>query len=1008
MPHLTLASALERLPRPADPERAALRRQRWRETGAAIDEPGLGAFVRGLEQSQDGQRLLDALFGNSPFLTECALADPGVLRRIVEDGPEAAVEAVARDLALCRGPSIETADLAARLRRAKRSIALATAIGDISGYWELERITGVLADFAEQALSAAASHLLRRLAASGAIEIEDQDDPEKGSGLVVLGMGKLGARELNYSSDIDLVVLYDPERVRSSAPDNLQSHFVRLTRSLVRLIEERTEDGYVFRTDLRLRPDPGSTPPALTTLAAEVYYESLGQNWERAAMIKARPVAGDRQAAEACFEWLTPFIWRKHLDFAAIQDIHSIKRQIFAQRGGASIGVAGHNVKLGRGGIREIEFFVQTQQLIWGGRIPALRVQTTLGALQALVNCNRIEPAVAEDMARAYRFLRTVEHRLQMIADEQTHTLPASDRDLHSFAVFMGYDGCEDFVNDLVGHLERVEEHYADLFEEAPSLGATGEIEGSLVFTGGESDPDTIRTLSSLGYANPQVVDAAVRGWHHGRYRAMRSTRARELLTELMPALLKALGKTATPDQALLRFDRFLERLPSGVQLFSMFHANPQLLDLVAEVIGEAPRLADHLSRKPSVLDSVLAGDFFEPLPPAEGLSRELGAALARTQSFEEVLDATRRWAHDRIFQVGVQTLHGLLVPRDMGSTLSRIADCALVHLLEGVQAEFARRHGLLPGGAMVVIAMGKLGSAEMTPASDLDLIFVYSYPEETEISSGPRSLPPSQYYARLSQRFINSVSAHTNEGPLFEVDMRLRPSGNAGPIASSLDAFIHYHDEQAWTWEHMALTRARIVAGPPDLRRRVEEIVAEILTRRRDEDRLVADVAAMRARIDREFATENIWDIKYLRGGLIDIEFIAQYLQLRHAHDEPRVLATNTRTAIERLRDHGRLSPEGSAGLIEALTLWQSLQGLLRLTIEGTVGPEHEAEMSPGLTEALCRAGGAVDFADLKAKIRATAKWVFEEFQRLIDEPARAAAHRLRPEDSGQQEEQS
>jgi glutamate-ammonia-ligase adenylyltransferase len=992
MRDLAFLEASGRLPRPADASAASLRHERWRESVAASAAPDLTAFADGLDKSPAGQHLLEALFGNSPFLTECVLAEPDFLRRTIEQGPDATIDGVLAEIARLGVTEADNAALGRRLRLARRRIALGTAMADICGLWTLDRVTGVLSDFAEAALRAAAAHLLTRAAAAGAFELPDLDNPEKGSGLVVLGMGKLGGKELNYSSDIDLVVFYDPERIRSRNPDGLQAHFIRLARGMVQLLEERTADGYVFRTDLRLRPDPGATPLAISTQAAEIYYETLGQNWERAAMIKARPVAGDAEAAAACQDWLQPFIWRKHLDFAAIQDIHSIKRQIHAYRGGSAIALEGHNVKLGRGGIREIEFFVQTQQLIWGGREPSLRYPTTLGALQALVDFGRVKPEAADELAAAYRFLRNVEHRLQMVSDEQTHSLPKDGAGLQAFGVFMGYRGRDDFAADLLRHLQNVEAHYADLFEDSPSLGAQGRVEGSLVFTGADSDPETLKTLSALGFQNPEVVDATVRGWHHGRHRAMRSARARELLTELMPVLLQALASTSSPDQTFLRFDRFLQQLPAGVQLFSLFHANPQLLTLVAEVIGEAPRLADHLSHRSSLLDTVLSGDFFDPPPGVDRLRDELARQLVRSKDSEAVLDAVRRWAHDRIFQAGIQTLRGLLGPDDAGYAFSNIAEAAIYHLLDPVEREFARHHGRVPGGAIAVVAMGKLGGREMTPTSDLDLIFIYAYSETAEVSDGKRPLAPSLYYARLSQRLINAVTAETGEGALYEVDMRLRPSGNAGPIASSLEAFVRYHDEQAWTWEHMALTRARAIAGPTALRERAEAIIGDVLRRRRDPDKLLVDVADMRARIDKEFHTDVLWEVKYLRGGLVDVEFIVQYLQLRHGHEHPDILVPNTREALKAMHRSGLLPGTTADRLGNALNLWHAVQNLLRLTLEGAVTEERESEMSPGLKAALCAAAGAVDFADLKSRIRATAGAVYEDFQALIDSPARRA----------------
>ncbi len=990
MRHYCFAFEQSDLPAAASPEHAALGIERWRKAAERSEDAGIEVFADSVIGNLTGRRLLEAIFGNSPFLTHTAVLDPGFTHKLLIEGPDSLYTKVIEGLRRCRKDGIDIAELARSLRIAKRRISLLVAVADITGVWPLERITHALSDFAEATLGCAVAYVLKDAASKGAFNLVHPEQPEKDSGLVVIGMGKLGARELNYSSDIDLIVLYDHEKILTDSPEVLQSHMVRLTRNLVRLIDERTADGYVFRTDLRLRPDPSATPLAMPLLAAETYYESLGHNWERAAMIKARPVAGDGVAGEAFLDRLKPFIWRKNLDFAAIQDIHSIKRQINAHRGGSHIALAGHNIKLGRGGIREIEFFVQTQQLIWGGREPKLRSPVTVEALLALAEGGQIAVETGTGLIEAYCFLRRVEHRLQMINDEQTQILPQDEQGLTNLAVFLGYDGKDAFASELLAHLRRVEAHYAELFENAPPLGAPEEALGNLVFTGSEADPDTIRTIKSLGFANPEIVDTAVRGWHHGHCRATRSARARELLTELMPVLLKALANTPFPDAAFLKFDEFLTNLPAGVQLFSMFYSNPHLLDLLAEIIGLAPRLAEHLSRRPSILESVLSADFFDPPPSPDALDVELDRHLVQAGNMEDVLNISRRWANDRRFQVGVRTLLGHIAPAAASRGLSNIAETALNRLLPRIEEEFARKHGRISGSAMVIIAMGKLGGREMTSTSDLDLIFVYTTPDDRAASKGPRPLPPSQYFARLSQRLINAVTAHTAEGRLYEVDMRLRPSGKAGPLASSFKAFVQYHRDAAWTWEHLALTRARVIAGPASLGKKVKTVIRDVLTRPRDEDRLVRDIAEMRERMDSEHHTDSIWEVKHLRGGLVDVEFIAQYLQLKHAHAHPEILSPNTWMVLKRVRDAGLIDSSAADRLTEALALWQTIQGTLLLAIEGRFDKQEGSALPEGLRETLAELGGAVDFAALKAKIETMAKKVHVLFADLIENPAR------------------
>ena len=974
-------SAYASLPPPGDADRARLGFERWRDAAQEIEDPDLAAFMRALAVDETGRRLLASLFGNSPFLTQCSLNEPDLLRRLLQQGPEATFADVEgrlnRDLA-----GADRAAAMRALRLARRRVALLVALSDMAGWWPLERVTGALSRFADLALAAAIRHLLAAAAAAGEFAPPDPDAPERDSGLVVLGMGKLGAGELNYSSDIDLIVLYDAERAPYRGRRDVGHFFVRLTQELVRMMQERTADGYVFRTDLRLRPDPGSTPSAISTVAALAYYESAGQNWERAALIKARAVAGDLAAGRSFLAELTPFLWRRHLDFAAIRDIHSIKRQINAYRGGGRIAVAGHNIKLGRGGIREIEFFVQTQQLIWGGRLPALRVAGTCAGLEILARAGRIAAEAATELAAAYDFLRRVEHRLQMVDDAQTHTIPADAAGLARLATFLGFASVEYFASELLRHLTAVESRYAALFEEAPSLAGPG----NLVFTGSEDDPETLKTLAELGFAEPGAVAALIRGWHHGRYRATRSQRARELLTELVPSLLRAFGASASPDTALLRFDQFLARLPAGVQLFSLLYNNATLLELMAEIMAAGPRLADLLARRPSLLDGVLSAGFFDPPPGPTALAADFARLIDGARDYQETLDIARRWVGDRKFQIGVQMLRARLDGEAAGAAFADIAEAAIAGLLPRVAAEFAAAHGAVAGGGLVVLGLGKLGGREMTVTSDLDLILVYDAPDTVEASDGRRPLPVSTYYARLCQRLINALTAMTPEGNLYEVDMRLRPSGTKGPVASSLAAFRRYHQELAWTWEHMALTRARLVAGAPELAATVTALIAEVLTRPRNRRALAAEVADMRRRMAEQHRHPPPWEVKHRRGGLVDIEFIAQYLQLREAARHPSVLRQNTDAALAAAAEIGALDPKAAAELGAALRLWHNVQGLLKLTV---AEPFDEEAATPALKTLLARGAGAVDFAGLKSDMEAAAARALGHYRAIVEAEA-------------------
>ncbi len=909
-------------PRPYDAARARAAVEEWCEAVAAL--PKLGPDAAVLDDAE--RRILEAMFGNSPFLTRCALHEPAVALALLRDGPEAVL---GRLMAVTTAePGETTAALMTRLRAIKRRAALAVGFADIAGQWDVERVVRALSDFAGRAVTAAVDGLIGAQVAAGALAAPDSGDPSRGCGYVVLGMGKLGARELNYSSDIDLIVLYDPERAPYSGRRPVSEFFIRLTRDLVKILQERTEDGYVFRTDLRLRPDAGATPVAISIGGAEAYYESVGQNWERAAMIKARPIAGDLDVGRDFLDHIQPFVWRRHLDFAAVQDVHAMTRLIRSHHGFGRIAVGGHDIKLGIGGIREIEFFVQIHQLIAGGRRVPLRESTTLGVLRQLAADGVIAIDDADALRAAYLFLRQLEHRLQMIHDEQTHTLPTAEADLERIAAFMGFDTCAAFEVVLLGHLDRVARAYDALLGTASAASRSADDAG-LDF---ESDGAGLAEgLLRLGFRDPQAVIEHVHRWIAGRYPALRNERARELLRKLVPAVLRAFGRSPEPEAALTRFDAFLSGLPAGIQLFSLFNANPRLLDLLVEIMAGAATLASALARSPSLLDAVLQPDFHTVPDDPDALAHDLSEMLRGARDFEDMLNLTRRWTNERKFQVGVQLLLGEADGERAGIALTAVAEAVLGRLVPRVTAEFVEAHGAMPGGQLAILAMGKLGAREMTLASDIDLVIVYDADPAT-MSDGARPLGASDYYARLSKRIINAITALTGEGRLYEVDMRLRPSGSQGPVAVSLAAFADYQHEKAWTWERMALTRARVIFSPPDLAGRIAAVVRQAVTRPEGPTELAAAVAAMRARMAAHDGSTDPWDVKSVRGGLIDLEFIAQFLILRHAERHPELIVGKTIEAFRRFRDAGTLDQSQAQDLIDTAHLLLNVQHLMRL----------------------------------------------------------------------------
>ena len=970
--------------RPLDADRA---RTGLEEIAAAAGDAGFARLKTLLAGKNDIAAFLAAAFDLSPYLRACANRRPDVLDALMDADVESRLAAVLAGIgALGLVADMTEARLMTELRRAKIEAHLLIALADLARAADTRTTVRRLSDLAERAVRAAADFLLREAHEQGKIALPYPDRPSEGSGWILLAMGKLGAHELNFSSDIDLVVFFEPEAPAITDPFEANDLFARLTRRLARILQDRTQDGYVFRTDLRLRPDPGSTPLAIPVEAALHYYESRGQNWERAAMIKARPVAGDLAAGAAFLNELQPYVWRKYMDFAAIADVHSIKRQIHAHKGHGDVAVLGHNVKLGRGGIREIEFFVQTQQLIAGGRFRELRGRETVAMLAELELRGWISAEARDALATQYWFLRDVEHAVQMVADEQTHLLPDDEAGLERIARMRGFADAAEFSAAFQASLQLVEGHYAALFESAPQLSTSV---GNLVFTGDVDDPDTLETLRGIGFERPSDISRLIRTWHFGRYRATQSAEARERLTELTPALLEAFGGTRRADEALIRFDAFLAGLPAGIQLFSLLQSNPALLRLLATIMGAAPRLAQIITRRPHVFDGLLDPMLMSELPDKAYLAGRLAAFLEGLRVHEEILDRLRIFAAEQKFLIGIRLLTGAIDATRAGKAFSDLADLTIAAALDAVRAEFALRHGHVAGGKVAILGMGKLGSRELTAGSDVDLILLYDHDEEAIESDGEKPLASSHYYARLTQRLIAAVSAPTAEGVLYEIDLRLRPSGNKGPVATHIAAFRKYQREDADIWEHMALTRARTLAGDADFRAGVEAEIDGILAAERDPAKVMREARQMRVLIEKEKPPADAWDIKLIPGGLIDLEFIAQVGVLTGA-----VLGgartTSTADTLLRLADDFA-DPQIRSELADAHALYSVLTQIIRLCLTGAF---DRKDVPPGLADLLARSTDMPEMGVLEAHLKETAQGIRKRFDALLRaKPGQATA---------------
>lgn len=917
---MNFASLITRFPLPLDLSRAATARE------------AVPAFEGALET------LVAGTAGSSPYLASLILREAEWLQPALL-APALSPQDLVKAETLGFG-DLDADLLGAGLRRAKRRIALYTALADLGGVWHLEDVTAALTVFADRAVDLA----LRRHIATEQSRGKLPPTTADAGGIIALAMGKGGAGELNYSSDIDLIVLFDETAYASEDQQEARASLIRATKKAVGTLSDNTAEGYVFRTDLRLRPDASVTPVCISTGAALAYYEAEGRTWERAAYIKARPAAGNLAAGARFLHELRPFIWRRHLDFATIQDTQDMRLRIRDHKGlHGRITAAGHNMKLGQGGIREIEFFTQTRQLISGGRDPDLRVPTTVGGLAALASKGWIAPEIAQELTDHYREHREIEHRIQMLNDAQTHDVPTTPEGIDAVARLMGWKDTAAWCDRLEARLKRVEELTNDFFAPAET------------------------------HARPSLSDHAesiVARWRH--YPALRTQRARSIFERIEADLLTRMTRAADPDGALVHFDAFLAKLPAGVQLFSLFEANAQLIDLIVDICSTAPGLARYLARHPEVLDAVLGGSFFADWPGQKGLSEALKAQINAVLSapgggYEQALDAVRRWTHEWQFRTGVHLLRGLIGAEEAGQHYADIADTVLDVLFPIVAQEFSRRHGSPPGRGAVLVGMGSLGARLLNAGSDLDLLVIYDHAGQ-DASEGDRPLAARAYFSRLTQAMITAVSAPTAAGRAYEVDMRLRPSGRQGPVATSLQSFRDYQMTEAWTWEHLALTRARVVsacgADGEALAHDFEALRVEILLARGKDARVLPDLADMRERIFNAKADEGEWGAKIGRGRLQDVELFAQSCALR--------TAAPARAVVAQLRAGQRaqiVSQDDANSLGSAFRFLWSLQCAGRLLSDVT--PDLDT-LGQGARDLILRETGAGSIAELSARLSA------------------------------------
>jgi glutamate-ammonia-ligase adenylyltransferase len=837
---------------------------------------------------------------HSPFLRSAIEARPDIVECFERAGPDAAI-------ALALAAEAETID--GRLRRQRHGLALAIALGDLAGELSFERVTTHLSDFADGAIDEAVQSA-----------ILDRVPNAERQGFAVIAMGKLGSRELNYSSDVDLLLLFDPETLPRRGRDDPGEAAVRIARRLIEILQKRTAEGYVQRVDLRLRPSPEVTPIALPLNAAISHYESSALPWERAAFIRARAAAGDIALGQRFLAAIQPFVWRRSLDFGVIEEVRQISARIrdhFSQ--GVFVG-PGYDLKRGRGGIREVEFFVQIQQMIHGGRDEAVRAPATLDAIRALLDAGRLESDVAGELADTYRLLRTIEHRVQMVEDAQTHLLPAEPAALDNVAQLHGLNGAPQLLELLRPHVERAGLIFDGLAPPSASRMS--------------SDPQILgEELATLGFTDPDPVTTRIADWRSGRARSLRSPAAQQAFEAMLPALLRAIAASGDPQRALNRLSDIIERLTSGVNFFRLLEARPTLARLLATILAHAPALSDQLARRPELFEGLFDASSFASPPSASEFAELVGQAMDG-QPYDIAIDRARRLINERRFALGVQLIDRRSDPLDVALGYSRVAEGALNALGSAAKAEFEQAHGSFNEGELLVLGLGRLGGCALTHASDLDIVYLHTAPPEAR-SNGPKPLGPNDYFNRLASRLTAALSVPTAAGPLYDVDTRLRPEGAKGMLVVSLDAFDRYQRREAWTWEHMALCRARPVFGSQTGRERVHTVVEGILKLPRDKAKVIADARQMRADMERHKPARSAIDVKLGPGGLVDLEFVVHVLQLTTGLGlDPRI-----EVALEQL-EAASLIP---ANIVSAQNLLTRMLVMMRLVAPGDVKPTAE-----------------------------------------------------------------
>lgn len=883
---------------------------------------------------------------HSPFLTRAMERNPESLTVLRRRGVDAAIADLMADVA--EAPVGET------LRIRKNALSMLLAIADLAGCLDVVQVMRALSDFADGALDAALADIFAR-----------RSPGEPVRGFAVIALGKHGGQELNYSSDIDPIFIYDPATLPVKPREDPADAAQRIARQLIDIMSARDGLGYVFRMDLRLRPAAEVTPLAIPVEAALSHYESQALTWEQAAFIRSRAAAGDRALGDYFMEALRPFVWRRSLDFGTIDEIAALTRQIRDHYAKGQLLGPGFDLKRGRGGIREVEFFTQAHQLIHGGRKPSLRARSTLDGLAALSGEGIIPADEAIMLAGHYRSLRTYEHRLQMVDDQQTHSLPLDAKALDTVAQLHGLaDG-----GAMIAALEPITIQVAQVYDRLILSQQPGE---DSVLMALSSDPLLLaEALADAGFRAPDALAGQVQSWRSGTVRALRSAAGRKAFEQILPALLAAFAEAPDQAAALNRFDDLLRKLPSTVNVFRLLQARPALMQTMVNVLSHAPVLAEALARRSDLLDGLIDASAFDVLGSVDAIVQRLSREEPG-EDYQQHLDAVRLRVGEMRFALGVQLIEHRHDPIAIAAGYARLAQAAIIRLADCAIREFTRIHGTIAGCEPVILALGRLGGGALTHASDLDLIFLFSG-EIGGQSDGTRPLGSTQYHNRLAQRIIAALSVPTAAGALYEVDTRLRPNGAQGLLAVSFTSFAEYQHHQAWTWEHMALCRARVVYGSAQARAVLDDLIAKVLTRARDASAIQADALKMRSDMAAHKKPLGPLDVKLMRAGLVDIEFIVHVLQLQHRTG----FDPDLRQALAALADAGLVD----ATLLAAHDLMTRLLLTLRL-----VAPEC-AEPAPPARMLIAQACESRSWADLAIALETARHHVRQHWSKVFGE---------------------